>query len=225
MKFALFFLGEYAKMIVISAVAVTLFLGGWLRAVPERRRHCDFLGAGAGGRRCWFLLEGLRVHLRLHLVPRHVPALPLRSAHGPRLEVDDPARARQHRRHRVRDPPRPGATDGLAVWTSEAVRRDVSAASSTEAAAATARDGAASQVEFEAEVARQAALLDLFDGSRDQSAPVQEEGDDPVSRGAQGAGGPLPRHVPARRGALHQVHDLRASTARSTSSTSTGTRR
>jgi len=30
MRFALFFLGEYANMIVISAVAVTLFLGGWL---------------------------------------------------------------------------------------------------------------------------------------------------------------------------------------------------
>jgi NADH-quinone oxidoreductase subunit H len=29
-RFALFFLGEYANMIVISAVAVTLFLGGWL---------------------------------------------------------------------------------------------------------------------------------------------------------------------------------------------------
>ncbi|SRR6266545_921011 len=31
MRFALFFLGEYANMIVISAVATTVFLGGWLR--------------------------------------------------------------------------------------------------------------------------------------------------------------------------------------------------
>ena len=30
MRFALFFLGEYANMIVISAIAVTLFFGGWL---------------------------------------------------------------------------------------------------------------------------------------------------------------------------------------------------
>jgi NADH-quinone oxidoreductase subunit H len=30
MRFALFFLGEYANMIVVSAVATTLFLGGWL---------------------------------------------------------------------------------------------------------------------------------------------------------------------------------------------------
>ena len=31
---ALFFLGEYANMIVISAVATTLFLGGWLPPFP-----------------------------------------------------------------------------------------------------------------------------------------------------------------------------------------------
>ena len=35
MRFALFFLGEYANMIVISAVAVTLFLGGWLPPFPN----------------------------------------------------------------------------------------------------------------------------------------------------------------------------------------------
>jgi NADH-quinone oxidoreductase subunit H len=35
MRFALFFLGEYANMIVISAVATTLFLGGWLRPFPN----------------------------------------------------------------------------------------------------------------------------------------------------------------------------------------------
>ena len=35
MRFALFFLAEYANMIVISCVAVTLFLGGWLRPFPS----------------------------------------------------------------------------------------------------------------------------------------------------------------------------------------------
>jgi NADH-quinone oxidoreductase subunit H len=34
MRFALFFLGEYANMIVISAVATTVFLGGWLPPLP-----------------------------------------------------------------------------------------------------------------------------------------------------------------------------------------------
>jgi len=42
MKFALFFLGEYAAMIAGSSLIVTLFLGGW---------HCPFIpdGAGNGG--------------------------------------------------------------------------------------------------------------------------------------------------------------------------------
>jgi len=35
MKFALFFLGEYAAMITGSAVIVTLFLGGWHLPVPS----------------------------------------------------------------------------------------------------------------------------------------------------------------------------------------------
>lgn len=35
MRFALFFLAEYANMIVISAVITTLFVGGWLRPFPS----------------------------------------------------------------------------------------------------------------------------------------------------------------------------------------------
>jgi NADH-quinone oxidoreductase subunit H len=35
MRFALFFLAEYANMIVISSVATTLFLGGYLRPFPN----------------------------------------------------------------------------------------------------------------------------------------------------------------------------------------------
>jgi NADH-quinone oxidoreductase subunit H len=34
MKFAMFFMGEYASMITISAVMVTLFFGGWLPPLP-----------------------------------------------------------------------------------------------------------------------------------------------------------------------------------------------
>ncbi|HEY3492665.1 MAG TPA: NADH-quinone oxidoreductase subunit H, partial [Solirubrobacterales bacterium] len=48
MRFALFFLGEYANMIVISAVATTVFLGGWLPPV-------DFLGFIPGP--IWFILK------------------------------------------------------------------------------------------------------------------------------------------------------------------------
>jgi NADH-quinone oxidoreductase subunit H len=60
MRFALFFLGEYANMIVISAVAVTLFLGGWLRPFPnvEALSFLDlaFLPAGIAGL-VWFALK------------------------------------------------------------------------------------------------------------------------------------------------------------------------
>src|ERR1700710_3048058 len=34
MSFALFFLGEYANMMLVSAMTVTLFLGGWLSPLP-----------------------------------------------------------------------------------------------------------------------------------------------------------------------------------------------
>jgi NADH-quinone oxidoreductase subunit H len=34
MKFAFFFLGEYADMFVVSAIAVTVFLGGWYTGIP-----------------------------------------------------------------------------------------------------------------------------------------------------------------------------------------------
>jgi NADH-quinone oxidoreductase subunit H len=52
MRFALFFLGEYANMIVISAVATTLFLGGWLPPFPSL---LPFLSAVPGI--LWFVLK------------------------------------------------------------------------------------------------------------------------------------------------------------------------
>src|ERR1700726_1599085 len=54
MRFALFFLSEYANMIVVSSVATTLFLGGWLRPFPNVA-VLSFLGVIPGW--CWFLAK------------------------------------------------------------------------------------------------------------------------------------------------------------------------
>ena len=41
-RFALYFLAEYVNMVIVSSIAVTLFLGGWLRPFPNVR-WLDFL--------------------------------------------------------------------------------------------------------------------------------------------------------------------------------------
>ncbi len=80
MKFALFFMGEYANMIAVSSMMVTLFLGGWSLpfawpepgrrpiADPSRRApHCRFPGQSRG-------LDG-----DVYLGALDVAPLPLRS--------------------------------------------------------------------------------------------------------------------------------------------------
>lgn len=46
MKFALFFMSEYIKLIAMSAIAVTLFLGGW--SFPGIRPLAELMAASAG---------------------------------------------------------------------------------------------------------------------------------------------------------------------------------
>ncbi len=54
MRWALFFLGEYTAMLVMSAINVTLFWGGWLRPFPgvEALAFLDVVPSGV-----WFLLK------------------------------------------------------------------------------------------------------------------------------------------------------------------------
>jgi len=54
MRFALFFLAEYANMIVVSSVVTTLFLGGWLRPFPNVAA-LSFLGIVPSW--AWFLIK------------------------------------------------------------------------------------------------------------------------------------------------------------------------
>jgi NADH-quinone oxidoreductase subunit H len=54
MRWALFFLGEYTAMLVMAAINVTLFWGGWLRPFPNVEALA-FLDAVPSG--IWFLLK------------------------------------------------------------------------------------------------------------------------------------------------------------------------
>ena len=100
MRFALFFLAEYANMIVVSSVATTLFFGGWLRPFPER--------GGAVVSRLHPELDlvpdqVVRLPLHLHLGARHAAAVPLRPVDAARMEGADSAGDREPGRDRNRE--------------------------------------------------------------------------------------------------------------------------
>ena len=80
-QFALFFLAEYANMILVSFLTSIFFLGGWLS--PLHGLGIPLLSVDG-----WWWLFAKVVLLRqlLHLVPRDVPALPLRPDHAAGLE-------------------------------------------------------------------------------------------------------------------------------------------
>ena len=98
LKFALFFLAEYINMATVSALATTLFLGGW--HAPFWIDHI-YGGLQRGLRPVHLVLQqGARLHLLLHLAARHAAPDALRPVHGARVEVADPDLAGLDRRGR-----------------------------------------------------------------------------------------------------------------------------
>ena len=100
MKFALFFLGEYAAMITGSAIIVTLFLGGWhFPGIPDGSH-----GWGWGLVNIFVFFAKVAVApFRLYLGALDAAALSLRSTDAPRLGflLRDRARKHLYRRHHL----------------------------------------------------------------------------------------------------------------------------
>ncbi len=77
MKFALFFMAEYIKMIAVSAIAATLFFGGYLGPFVDQ---FPWLGP------VYLLIKSVRAALRHDLDAGHPAAHPLRPSDGFWLE-------------------------------------------------------------------------------------------------------------------------------------------
>ena len=89
LKFALFFLAEYINMVTVSALATTLFLGGWQAPWPISAINDGMLNRGWWGLRVVHG-QGLHLPVHVHLAARHAPPVPLRPVHEVRLEGPDP---------------------------------------------------------------------------------------------------------------------------------------
>jgi hypothetical protein len=91
MAFAVFFLAEYANMILVSALASTMFLGGWLspfEGIPVLGQLFSFVpGRDLAGD------EDFIPAVVFLVVPRHIPAVSLRSDHAVGLESLYPGHA------------------------------------------------------------------------------------------------------------------------------------
>ena len=86
MSFALFFLAEYMNMMLISALTVLMFFGGWQAPIDSAAVQLDPAVRLAAA-------EDLLRRVDVPLVPRHLPALPLRPDHAAGLEDLHPADA------------------------------------------------------------------------------------------------------------------------------------
>ncbi len=115
MKFAMFFLAEYINMTTVSALATTLFLGGW-RPVPP----LTLLGSWVFNPlvvRALVPHQGLHPAVRVRVAARHAAADAVRPADGARLEDPHPrlhrlAAARRDRARAARGQPLAGRVRG-----------------------------------------------------------------------------------------------------------------
>ena len=91
MRFALFFLAEYAGMVTTSAVCVALFFGGWhlpwgiTGGIDKAQSRGDHQPADVCRPHHHFPGQNPGDHLRLHVGPLEPAALPLRPDHDARL--------------------------------------------------------------------------------------------------------------------------------------------
>ena len=101
LKFAMFFLGEYVNMVTVSALATTMFLGGWrapARHRGDRRRHVQpRLVAGL----LWFVVKLWLFMFFFVWLRGSLPRRPLRPVHAVRLEVPHPGHPALGRRGRL----------------------------------------------------------------------------------------------------------------------------
>ena len=88
MKFAMFQMGEYVSMIVISALGATLFLGGY--AGPWLPSSLGFI---------WLMIKIIAAAVPVHLAARDAAAAAVRPADALRLEGPAAGRHRQPRGH------------------------------------------------------------------------------------------------------------------------------
>ena len=87
LKFAMFMLAEYVNMTTVSALATTMFLGGWHAPWPISMWD----GANTGWwPLLWFTAKVWAFLFLYHLAARHPAAAALRPVHGPWLEDPHP---------------------------------------------------------------------------------------------------------------------------------------